>query len=224
MGISNTDRNTLVYVCEPDRPMTARKAVELSKDASALDGRGYKNLVILAWDYDYNYDEDLKKFSSSRNSKIESKIIPSDVYKYLRSPKVGDPSLVDKITFHQKPYLKVSEPEIIDQFGDEVAIKISIAQYVVMDNPIMDEEKRKEAEELLKKNYAYLIDFWAVDWDYDSKTFKSMWQAIRNRKSMEPVVTIADFRVKKGREYNIAIRVVDVFGNDASAFKKIDLR
>ena len=65
MGISNTDRNTLVYVCEPDRPMTARKAVELSKDASALDGRGYKNLVILAWDYDYNYDEDLKKFSSS---------------------------------------------------------------------------------------------------------------------------------------------------------------
>ena len=146
------------------------------------------------------------------------------MYKYLRSPKVGDPSLVDKITFHQKPYLKVSEPEIIDQFGDEVAIKISIAQYVVMDNPIMDEEKRKEAEELLKKNYAYLIDFWAVDWDYDSKTFKSMWQAIRNRKSMEPVVTIADFRVKKGREYNIAIRVVDVFGNDASAFKKIDLR
>ena len=224
MGISNTDRNTLVYVCEPDRPMTARKAIELSKDASVLDGRGYRNLVILAWDYDSNYDEDLKKFISSRNSKIESKIIPSDVYKYLRSTKVGDPSLSDKIIFYQKPYLNISEPEIIDQSGDEAAIKISINQYVVYNNPIKDEDKRKEAEELLKKNYAYLIDFWAVDWDYDSTTFKSMWQAIRNRKSTEPVITLADFRVKKGREYNIAIRVVDVFGNDASAFKKIDLR
>ena len=224
MGISNTDRNTLVYVCEPDRPMTARKAVELSKDALALDGRGYRNLIILAWDYDYNYDEDLRKLSSTVNAKIESKIIPSDVYKYLRSTKVGDPSLADRITFYQKPYLKVSEPEIVDQSGDEAVIKISIEQYVVMDNPIKDEDKRKEAEKLLRQNYAYLIDFWSVDWDYDSATFKSMWQAIRNRKSKDPVITMADFRVKKGREYNIAVRVVDVFGNDASASKKIDLR
>ena len=224
MGISNTDRNTLVYVCEPDRPMTARKAVELSKDALALDGRGYRNVVILAWDYDYNYDEDLRKLSSTVNAKIESKIIPSDVYKYLRSTKVGDPSLADRIIFYQKPYLKVSEPEIIDRSGDEAVIKISIDQYVVMDNPIKDEDKRKEAEELLKQNYASLIDFWAVDWDYDSLTFKSTWQAIRNRRSKEPVITIADFKVKRGREYNIAVRVVDVFGNDASASKKIDLR
>ena len=224
IGISSTDRNTLVYVCEPDRPMTARKAVELSKDALALDGRGYRNLVILAWDYDYNYDEDLRKLSSNVNAKIDSKIIPSDVYKYIRSTKVGDPSLADRITFYQKPYLKVSEPEVIDQGGDEAVVTISIEQYVVMDNPIRDEEKKKEAEDLLRQNYAYLIDFWSVDWDYDSTTFKSMWQAIRNRKSKDPVITTADFRVKRGREYNIAIRVVDVFGNDASAFKKINVR
>ena len=224
IGISSTDRNTLVYVCEPDRPMTARKAVELSKDALALDGRGYRNLVILAWDYDYNYDEDLRKLRSNIYAKIESKIIPLDVYKYLRSTKVGDLSLADRITFYQKPYVKVSEPTVIDQSGNEAIVKISIDQYVVMDNPIRDEEKRKEAEELLKQNYAYLIDFWSVDWDYDSITFKSMWQAIRNRKSKDPVITTSDFRVKRGREYNIAIRVVDVFGNDASASKKINVR
>ncbi|MGC8516092.1 MAG: site-specific DNA-methyltransferase [Thermoplasmata archaeon] len=224
IGISNTDRNTLVYVCEPDRPMTARKAVELSKDALALDGRGYRNLVILAWDYDYNYDEDLRKLSSNKNATIDSKIIPTDVYKYLRSTKVGDPSLADKITFYQKPYLRVSEPEVADVTGDDAIVKISIEQYVVMDNPIREEEKKKEVENLLKQNYAYLIDFWSVDWDYDSTTFKSMWQAIRNRKSKDPVITTADFRVKRGREYNIAIRVVDVFGNDASAFKKISVR
>lgn len=224
IGVSNTDKNTLVYVCEPDRPMTARKALELSKDILTLDGRGYKNLVILAWDYDFNYDEDLKKLNSSNYAKIESKVIPSDVYKYLRSTKVGDPSLADKITFYQKPYVKVSEPEIFYSPEDEVAVKISIDQYVIMDNPIKDEERRKEAEILLKKNYAYLIDFWSVDWDYDSVSFRSMWQAIRNRKSNEPVTKTADFRLKKGKLYRIAVRVVDVFGNDASATKEIDLR
>ncbi len=132
--------------------------------------------------------------------------------------------LLTELLFCQKPYLKVSEPEVADLSGDDAIVKISIEQYVVLDNPIRDEEKKKEADYLLKQNYAYLIDFWSVDWDYDSTTFKSMWQAIRNRKSKDPVITTADFRVKRGREYNIAIRVVDVFGNDASAFKKISVR
>ena len=226
VGISNTDKNTIVYVCEPDRPMTARKAVELAKDAQKLDGKGYRTLVILAWDYDYNYDEDLKKIKSSFKSiaNIESRIIPSDVYRYLRSTKVGDASLSEKIVFYQKPYVHISDPTIVSKEGDNQIVKVSIEQYVVMDNPIRDEEKRKEVEALLKKNYAYLIDFWAVDSDYDAQTFRSRWQAIRNKKSKEPVITSADFKLKKGKKYKIAVRVVDVFGNDASAVKEIDLR
>jgi len=225
VGISVSDRSTLVYVCEPDRPMTARKAIDLAKEALHLDGKGYKHLVLLAWDYEYNYDEDLKRVPNGvRLAEIESKIIPSDVYKYLRSTKVGDPTLSEKITFYQKPYVKVSEPKIISEDGDERIIKLSIEQYVIMDNPIRDEEKRKEVETLLRKNYAYLIDFWSVDSDYDNETFRSRWQAIRDRKSKEPVVTDTDFRLKKGKKYKIALRVVDVFGNDASTVKEIDLR
>ncbi|MBU0591875.1 site-specific DNA-methyltransferase, partial [Candidatus Micrarchaeota archaeon] len=145
VGISVSDRSTLVYVCEPDRPMTARKAIDLAKEALNLDGKGYKHLVILAWDYDYNYDEDLKRVTKSggKLADIESKIIPSDVYKYLRSTKVGDPSLSEKITFYQKPYVKISEPKIISKDGDDQIVKLSIEQYVVMDNPVRDEEKRK---------------------------------------------------------------------------------
>lgn len=226
VGISITDRNTLVYVCEPDRPMTARKAIDLAKDALNLDGKGYKNLVILAWDYDFSYDEELKRLkgAAGKYADIESKLIPSDVYKYLRSTKVGDTTLSEKVTFYQKPYVKVSEPRKVSNEGEDQIIKLSIEQYVIMDNPVRDEEKRKEVENLLRKNYAYLIDFWSVDYDYDDKTFGSKWQAIRDRKSKEPVVTNADFRLKKGRKYKIALRVVDVFGNDASAVKEIDLR
>ena len=32
---------------------------------------------------------------------------------------------------------------------------------------------------IAKDNFAVLIDYWAVDWDYDGYTFKSQWQAFR---------------------------------------------
>ena len=226
-GISKEDNKTLVFVCEPDRPMTGKKAFELAKQTKTADGKGYKKLVILAWDYEYTFDDSfnrLEKNAKGKLSDVEFKIIPSDVYKFLRSTKVGDQELANKIIFYQKPYIRLSEPQIISRKDGEISVKIRIEQYVVMDIPVKDESKRPEIEKLLHKNFANLIDYWTVDWDYDGNVFKSKWQAIRDRKSSEPVPTIADATLKKGKKYIIAVRVVDVFGNDASMTKEIDLR
>ena len=184
-GTSREDKSTLVYVCEPDRSMTAKKALDLSRMARAADGKGYKNLVILAWDYDYDFDDAFKKVSKGREkelSDVEFKIIPSDVYKYLRSTKLGDPELAKKITFYQKPYIRIGEPEIASRNGKTASVKIKIEQYVVMDLPLKDESKRPEIEKCLAKNFAYLIDYWTVDWDYNGDIFRSEWQAIRDRR------------------------------------------
>ncbi len=226
-GISKEDNKTMVFVCEPDRPMTGKKALELAKSAKTADGKGYKRMVILAWDYEYNFDEDFNKLAKNARKEIadvEFKIIPSDVYKFLRSTKVGDQELANKITFYQKPYMRLSEPQIGTRTEDEIRVKIKIEQYVVMDIPIKDESKRPEIEKMLHKNFANLIDYWTVDWDYDGEVFRSKWQAIKDRKSSEPVPINADTTLKKGKKYTIAVRVVDVFGNDASITKEIDLR
>ncbi len=226
-GISREDRSTLVYVCEPDRAMTAKKAIDLARLAKSADGKGYRNLVILAWDYDYDFDDAYKKLSKGRDKEISEadfKIIPSDVYKYLRSTKVGDPELAKKITFYQKPYIRISEPEIKRGEGNTHSVKIRIEQFVVMDLPLKDESKRPEIEKCLAKNFAYLIDYWTVDWDYTGEVFRSEWQAIRDRRGDQPVPVVADKALEKGKKYTIAVRVVDVFGNDAAATKEIDLR
>lgn len=224
-GISKEDRSTLVYVCEPDRPMTGKKAYDLARMAKSADGKGYRNLVILAWDYDYDFDDAFDKLAKDKKmyAEVDFKVIPSDVYKYLRSSKAGDSDLANKINFYQKPYLKLSEPQVIDRSGNEVRVKLKIDQYVVMDIPIKDESKRPEIERELQKNFANLIDYWTVDWDYDGEVFKSKWQAMRERKSAEPVPVVAESMLAKGKKYKIAVRVVDVFGNDASMTKEIDL-
>jgi len=226
-GVSKEDNKTLIYVCEPDRPMTGKKAIDLAKSAKTADGKGYKKLIILAWDYEYNFDEDFnqqKKHAKRDLADVEFKVIPSDVYKYLRNTKVGDQDLSNKITFYQKPYLRLGEPQIIERKSDEVQVRIRIEQYVVMDIPVKDESKRPEIERMLHKNFANLIDYWTIDWNYDGEVFRSTWQAIRDRKKPDPVTTSADSTLKKGKKYNIAVRVVDVFGNDASITKVIDLR
>jgi len=233
-GISREDKGTLVYVCEPDRPMMAKKAYDLAREAKVMDGKGYKRIVILAWDYEMGYDNDLNKIIPKKKDlpDIESKLIPPDVYRYLRSTKHGDADVSNKIVFYQKPYLKLSEPEIISETKDEVRIRIKLDRYVVPGNdfPIRDNdeekvrEKRKQIEELLRKNFSYILDYWTIDWDYDGDVFRSNWQAIKERKSSEPVPIVAETSLKKGKKHSIAVRVVDIFGNDAFGIKEINLK
>ena len=70
-----------------------------------------------------------------------------------------------------------------------------------------------------------LIDYWAVDWDYDGHTFKSQWQDMRGTGRRTKVVTTqASAELEMGKKYTIAVRVVDVFGNDAAGTVEVDLR
>jgi adenine-specific DNA-methyltransferase len=213
----------LVYVGYPDRPVTAKKVIELAQEAEILDGTGYKTLVVLAWDYDYNFNTELENRKAALRTPLKVNIkpltIPPEIYNYLKKAKNEDEldSLRDKITFHEKPYLKVSKPEVSNAGDGKVVITLKIDRYVLMNYPI-PETQQVEFRKAIKDNFAALIDYWAIDWDYDGKTFYSRWQAIRgNGKQASTVVTMAASPELPAGKRAIAVRLVDVFGNDASA-------
>lgn len=219
----------LVYVGYPDRPVTAKKAEELALQAQKLDGRGYKRLVILGWDYEYNYhqalESRLKILKDKIKVQIESRDIPPDIYDYLKKAKTEDDieALADKVKFYERPYLRLSRPEIKDVDDRKVQIKIGIKRYVLMDIPVGHTSKKEQESynalmKLAKDNFAVLIDYWAIDWDYDGFTFKSQWQAFRgNGKRAKTVPITATEILEKKKKRVIAVRVVDIFGNDATA-------
>ncbi|MEA5604704.1 site-specific DNA-methyltransferase [Nostoc sp. UHCC 0252] len=213
----------LVYVGYPDRPVTAKKVIELAQEAEILDGTGYKTLVVLAWDYDYNFNTELENRKAALRTPLKVDIkpltIPPEIYNYLKKAKneAELDSLRDKITFHEKPYLKVSKPEVSNAGDGKVVITLKIDRYVLMNYPI-PEAQQVELRRAIKDNFAALIDYWAIDWDYDGKTFRSTWQAIRgNGKQASTVVTMATSPELSAGKRAIAVRLVDVFGNDASA-------
>jgi adenine-specific DNA-methyltransferase len=222
LGVRNNEDGSseLVYVGYPDRPTTAKKVMELAKDAEVLDGTGYKNLVILAWDYDYNFSTDLENYGKTRRTKtdIQPLTIPPEIYNYLKKAKNEDDleGLRDKLVFHEKPYLKVSH-SVTDAGEGQVMLSVTIDRYVLLNFPV-PEKQQEELRKVIKDNFAVLIDYWAVDWDYDGKLFKSQWQAIRgNGKRTHTVVTSVSSLPMKSGKRSIAIRLVDIFGNDASA-------
>lgn len=227
--IQERGHRALVYVGYPDRPLTAKKTAELVKIARALDGEGYDKLILLAWDYEYNYDEQLEIRRRGFGVQVESRLIPPSIYEYLRKSR-NESDLIErfakKIQFGAKPYLKLAPPKVTQRAADEFSVSVGIERYILSEIPIDDEKDRASLQEISRgERFPILIDYWAVDWDYDGKTFRSRWQDLRGfGKSLKQVTTRASTTLKERRRYEVAVRVVDVFGNDATATTNIDLR
>lgn len=219
----------LVYVGYPDRPLTAKKTAELVKIARSLDGEGYDKLVLLAWDYEYNYDQNLEERRRGFGVDVDPRLIPPSIYEYLRKSKDEDDlreKFASKILFGAKPYLKLRPIESKPLNDKERSVSVAIDRYVLAEIPVDDETDRAALQIISKGDkFPVLIDYWAVDWDYDGKTFRSRWQDFRgNGKNTKTVGIRANTTLEAGKRYDVAVRVVDVFGNDATATTSIDLR
>jgi len=132
-------------------------------------------------------------------------------------------NMAEKVNFYERPYLRLNKPEIKKLDDNKNEIKISIKRYVLMDIPVSRTSKKGKKSynalmKLAKDNFAVLIDYWAIDWDFDGYTFKSQWQAFRgNGKKAKTVPIVASETLEKKNNRVIAVRVVDIFGNDATA-------
>jgi len=234
LGVRKVDNiDELVYVGYPDRPITAKKTEELALQAKNLDGRGYKRLVLLGWDYEYNYSQALESRLNALKNKIKVEIksrdIPPDIYDYLKKAKSEEDieAIADKVNFYERPYLRIGSPQLKELANGKVQVILRIDRYVLMDIPVSHTAKKGQSDytalmKLAKDNFAVLIDYWAVDWDYDGCTFKSQWQAFRgNGRKAKTVITTATEVFEKKNKRTIAVRVVDIFGNDAAATLEI---
>ena len=219
----------LVYISYPDIPVTAKKVEELETLAEHLDGRGYQRLVILGWSYECNYDHMLeaRKRTSNRewHSKIVNKAIPPEIYEYLNKAKGIDYlySLNGKIRFYDKPYLRLMEPQI-QQIDRKYRVTVGIDKYIVFDFSLECEQQQKRVQEILADKPLSLIDYWAIDWNYDGTIFKSYWQAMRRvgrRIQSVPKYTSREF--EGAILCTIAIKVVDIFGNETTGTVNMDL-
>lgn len=91
----------------------------------------------------------------------------------------------------------------------------------------LDDANRQKLQAVANKEPLALIEYWAVDPDYDGQVFRSVWQDYRGNTANDAdplrVVTQAVVTVPaKTEPRKVCVRVVDVFGFEAEVISTVE--
>ncbi|MBP7654595.1 site-specific DNA-methyltransferase, partial [Candidatus Dependentiae bacterium] len=211
---------------------------------------------VLAFEFEMGLFPNIQEEAKSKGIDLAMKYIPPDVF---------DKRAVEKnqVVFHDVAYIEV-KPHIkknsiaveltdFSIFYSQDSIKSAEAglqngknKIVVEKGQIIKVAKDKNGiitREVLTKNWTDWIDYWSVDFDFESKreiirvkneatgefeeqwtgdyVFENEWQSFRTKKDRALELISAYNECPSGR-YKIAVKVVDIFGNDT--MKIVDIK
>ena len=215
-------KKTLVMVDSPNKltgDATLRKAIS---QRNHLLG-GWDRVVVLGWNFEPSIGQSIAALNDAR---LEVLVIPPDLLDRLRK-KGGIEKLRGQVRFSSLQYLTVKPVRRLRN-GDEEQLQVTLDNYVLLSPEAinLDEENRKKLLKVMNAEPLALIEYWAVDPDYDGEVFRSVWQDYRGNTANDEdalrVVTAANFNVphKKG-ERRVCVRVVDVFGFEAEVVQVV---
>ena len=134
-------------------------------------------------------------------------------------------------------HLGKREDDLADQLalrrgqGGEETLSVRLKNYVLLSPEAinLDDANRAKLQAVANAEPLALIEYWAVDPDYDGKVFRSVWQDYRGNAANDAdplrVVTQAVLTVPaKHGPRRVCVRVVDVFGFEAEVATTVEVR
>lgn len=220
----------LVKAISPAELVSHRTIERALEDMNNFQG-GWNKVTILGWNFASSIGEYLETVGDDYKDVLEVKIIPPDLLDQIKSKTsfsklMGqvavnpDGSISTPIRFASLQYLTIKPLEII---GDEV--KITLDNYVILsaDSLPLDAKNREKMNEVIARDPLALIEYWAVDPDFDGHTFRSTWQDYRGNtdNDTDEYHVVKSTTLKFGANRRIAIRAVDVFGFESEVVLEI---
>jgi adenine-specific DNA-methyltransferase len=208
-----------------DSPNKLTGAATLKKAIAQRDNLmgGWDRVVVLGWNFEPSIGETITALNDSR---LEVLVIPPDLMDRLKK-KGGIDKLRGQVRFSSLQYLTIHpiERKTVANSSDGVAqetLTVKLKNYVLLSPEAinLDDANRLKLQAVINQESLALIEYWAVDPDYDGKVFRSVWQDYRGntandadalRVVTQAVVTTA---TKPGPR-KVCVRVVDVFGFEA---------
>lgn len=214
---------TLVLVDSPSKltgDATLKKAIAQRDNLLG----GWDRVVVLGWNFEPSIGQSIAALNDDR---LQVLVIPPDLLDRLRK-KGGVEKLRGQVRFASLQYvtLKSAARHAIAD-GDE-RIDVVLDNYVLLSPEAinLDEDNRKKLLKVMNAEPLALIEYWAIDPDFDGEVFRSVWQDYRGNTANDGdalrVVDRASFSVpRKLGERRICVRVVDVFGFEAETVKVV---
>ena len=238
----------MVAIGPLEHPTTRERVHEVAEECLK---NGFTKLDILAFEFEPKLTADSLKQHSEQGLDIALKHIPREVFDkraveanqvvfhdvafieaeaHINGTKV-EVELTDFSVHYSQDALANANPEDILGKG-KTKVVIERGQIIKYSKNGSNEPIR----EVLTKSWRDWIDYWAVDFDYESKEevirtqdpetkdwkeertgdyiFENEWQSFRTKDSPQPDFKTIPHECKTG-SFKIAVKVVDIFGNDS---------
>ena len=214
---------------------------------------------VLSFEFELGLAPQIQDEAKERGVRLSLKYIP---------PEVFDKRAVERneVQFHDLSYVEV-EPHILgdgtiaveltdfsvyynQDITDNVIAKLNKGRdkVILRDGKIVKIAKDKEGhvtEEELTKSWTDWIDYWSVDFDYESRkeivrtrndeteeveerwtgnyVFENEWQSFRTKQERRLELKSIAYNCQGRDKRKIAVKVVDIFGNDTMKVIEVDV-
>ncbi len=212
-----------------DSPNKLTGAATLKKAIAQRDNLmgGWDRVVVLGWNFEPSIGETITALNDAR---LEVLVIPPDLMDRLKK-KGGIDKLRGQVRFSSLQYLTLHPVERVRSAVNdgEEALNVRLKNYVLLSPEAinLDDANRAKLQAVANAEPLALIEYWAVDPDYDGQVFRSVWQDYRGNTANDAdalrVVTHAHLTlpIKPGPR-KVCVRVVDVFGFEAEVVTTVE--
>lgn len=212
---------------------------------------------LLGFEFEMGLFPDYLDEARRKGVDIQPKYIPAEVFD-KRAVDRGQVVFHDVAYIEVKPYYRKNEVAVEltdfsvfysqDSIADaETSLKPGKSKIVVERGQIVKVTKDKKgivSREQLTKSWTDWIDYWSVDYDFESKReiisvknpdsgeieeqwtgdyiFENEWQSFRTRQNRKLELKSAYKEMSPGR-HKMAVKVVDIFGNDTMTIIEINV-
>ena len=218
-GIELNGRRGSKTLVLADSPNKLTGTATLKKAIAQRDNLlgGWDRVVVLGWNFEPSIGETITALNDDR---LEVLVIPPDLLDRLKK-KGGVEKLRGQVRFSSLQYLTLHPVQRSTQSNAET-LTVRLKNYVLLSPEAinLDDANRAKLQEVANREPLALIEYWAVDPDYDGKVFRSVWQDYRGNTANDAdalrVVTQAVLTVPpKPGPRTVCVRVVDLFGFEA---------
>lgn len=202
----------LVYADSPSR-LTTISTLKRAQGYRDVKLGGFDKVVVLGWNFSAGIGQDINDLNDPN---LEVLVIPPDLLDRLK--KKGADKLASDVRFSSLQYLQ-AEVTARTTDGKRESLAVNLQNYVLLspDAINLDQANRAKLQDVMNTEPLALIEYWAVDPDYDGEVFRSVWQDYRGNTENDGdelrVVTTAvlDLPQADGPR-TVCVRAVDVFG------------
>jgi adenine-specific DNA-methyltransferase len=242
---------TMVVVGPIDAPVTQSQVAEVVGACAKLR---VSKVDVLGFEFEMGLAPQAQDDAKAKGVTLSLKYIPKDVFD-KRAVEKGQVKFYDVAYIEVKPKVTGKKVSVeLTDFGvfyqqdatSEIAeeLKPGTSRVTVEAGQVVKVSKDKKGivtRERLTKKWTDWIDYWAVDFDYESRPeflrvveaapddpkgyrevrtggyiFENEWQSFRTRKDRTLELKSAERDYAKPGRYKLAIKVIDIFGNDTT--------